>query len=480
MRLLFVEDNLAFASEVARAIADIPECELIWERSRNGALLRLSAESFDLILLDRNLPTADDVLDDRAEHGWAVFQSVRTQSPGTPVWFLTGTEDPDFAADINNDYGRSEDLHGENVPEQMYKVFWKRRINDCLQRISEFAGKRWALERIAIQVEPVGFHLNIEERRAISLFGRRNYAALVSVTSLNGGLSNSRVLQVIAKAADGRVLATAAAKVSSLLETKAEADRYQAEISHLTPGGFPQLALVINAGCGNTGGLFYGLVGDTVESLFERVASGHASVHLVPAELRGTLGPWYQGRRLEEVRIAQIRRKFLGDTALHSQQAELDGIDISGIENKVILAALCCQHRDLHCANVVFDGGGRVMLIDFGDTGSSYGSVDPVTLELSTVFHSQRSVLPAGWPDEAGMSVWPQLDKFTAGCQFSQFISACREWANAEAGSPEEVIAVGYAYAMRQLKYADTDKALARALIRGCISYFHSGPTTQA
>jgi hypothetical protein len=29
---------------------------------------------------------------------------------------------------------------------------------------------------------------------------------------------------------------------------------------------------------------------------------------------------------------------------------------------------------------------------------------------------------------------------------------------------------VAYGYAMRQLKYGDTDKALARALIRACIA----------
>jgi hypothetical protein len=48
--------------------------------------------------------------------------------------------------------------------------------------------------------------------------------------------------------------------------------------------------------------------------------------------------------------------------------------------------------------------------------------------------------------------------------------SACRDWANSEAASPEEVFAVAYGFAMRQLKYDDTDKVLARALIRACIA----------
>jgi CheY-like chemotaxis protein len=472
MRLLLVEDNAGFATEVDRAVSAIRDCdELVWARSRDAALARLADESFDLIILDRKLPSANDVLDDHNDHGWAVFHSIRTQSPGTPVWFLTGTEDPDFAADINNGYGRSEDLHGQHAREQMYQVFWKRRINDCVRKVAEFAANRKNLERIAVQTQPVTLQLNGDESRTIRLFARLHNGAIVDVTSLNGGLSNSRVLKVIVKAADGRTLITSAAKVSSLFETTAEAARYQTEISRLTPGGFPQLAAIVEAGAGNTGGLFYGMIGEQVESLFNRISSGH-DVSQVPSELRGIFRPWYNARRIEQVQVAQIRRRFISDTVLHTRLAELDGIDYTDIERRIVRAAVCSQHRDLHCANVVFVERRQAMLIDFGDTGASYAAADPVTLELSTVFHSQRSILPPGWPNEENMSGWPNLDRFTVNCQFSTFIVACREWANNEAGSPEEVIAVGYAYAMRQLKYADTDKRLARALIRSCIQYF--------
>src|SRR5580700_655564 len=110
MRVLLVEDNASFAGEVERAVAGIQDCDdLVWARSRNSALARLKAESFDLIILDRKLPTADDVLDDHIDHGRAVYESIRQGSPGTPVWFLTGTEDADFATDINNEHGRSAD-----------------------------------------------------------------------------------------------------------------------------------------------------------------------------------------------------------------------------------------------------------------------------------------------------------------------------------------------------------------------------------
>jgi hypothetical protein len=117
---------------------------------------------------------------------------------------------------------------------------------------------------------------------------------------------------------------------------------------------------------------------------------------------------------------------------------------------------------------VVFAESDQPMLIDFGDAGASFSAIDPVTLELSTVFHSQHATLPREWPTEEAMMQWPLLDRFTDGCTFAPFIVTCREWALADAGSQEEVVAVAYAYAMRQLRYDDTDKVLARALIRAC------------
>jgi thiamine kinase-like enzyme len=148
----------------------------------------------------------------------------------------------------------------------------------------------------------------------------------------------------------------------------------------------------------------------------------------------------------------------------------LQDIDTTAIEAKEIRVAECCQHGDLHCANVVFNNAGRAMLIDFGDTGASFAAIDPVTMELSTVFHSQAATLPKTWPLADTLGKWPMIDDYLSACPYGEFIRACRIWAANVAGSPEEVIAVAYAYAMRQFKYEDTNKNHARSLIRACIA----------
>ena len=470
MRVLLVEDSTEFAKTVERAAQSMPDCDLTWVGSRDSALGALAGETFDLVILDRRIPSADGVLDDHADHGWRIFTHVREEQPGTPVWILTGSEDADFAMEINNTCGKIEDIHGRGTPEQMYQVFWKRRLADCVKSLRAFAEERAALGRIAIRSPAGSPQLSGDECRILRIFGRRRNGAVVEMTVLGGGLSSSRVLKVIVKEANDLVSITAVAKVAPLAAIQDESGRYNTDIVRLSPGGFPNLTQRIDAGAGKTGGLFYGMVGPDVESLFDRLATGQPGIVDVPAALRRIEQPWYQTKQAEMVRVAQIRRRFIGDAQLPAIRSQLVGIDTSAIEAKIVRAGQCCQHGDLHCANVVFDNNGRAMLIDFGDAGRSFSTVDPVTLELSTIFHMQRTRLPQGWPTEAAMSQWWATGDYTQGCAFGPFITACRDWANGEAASPEEVFAVAYGYVMRQLKYDDTDKALAQALIRVCIA----------
>lgn len=400
-----------------------------------------------------------------------MFEAIREQSPGTSVWFLTGTEDADFSAELGNDYGRTEDIHCRQRTEQMYCVIWKKRIDDCIKRACEFDEQLATVDRIALRV-PQGINLSTGEQRTLKLFGRRYNAVSLDVTALNGGLSDSRVLKVVVRDGGNAERMTVVAKVGLLKSVRDEFGRYESEIVRLQVGGYPSLSLKIEVGAGNFGGLFYGMVGShAVVSLFQRLANVDEGVANVPPAIRAIQATWYNSKTTERLQVAQIRRRLLPDTSLDDVHGELAGIDIAAIEAVVVTVSRCCQHNDLHCANVVFDHQGKEMLIDFNDAGLSFAALDPVTLELSTVFHAQRTTLPGGWPVEALMAQWINIDAYTEGCTYSEFIRACRSWALDVAGSQEEVVAIAYAYAMRQLKYADTDKILARALIFACIDY---------
>lgn len=469
MRLLLVEDRPDTASQIERALRSIGDCDVTWVASRDAALAALEADYFDLILLDRRIPSADGVLDDHQDHGWRVFQHIREHFAGTPVWFLTATVDGEFAAEFNNDYGRNEDLHGANVREQMYRVFWKKQLQDCVRKVGEFVANRTALDRIPIRSDIQD--LTLIEKRILRHFARSFDGSEIRCTKL-GGLSGARVVKVNVLAADNTPRVTAVAKIATLEKIKDEAERYRIDISRLGVGAAPQLTKRIEVGAGNFGGIFYQMVGETVRSVFQLIAEADDRIPDVPATVRGYQRIWYQAKRVEQVSIAQIRRSFISDTQIRDLRPELEGFDIAAIERRRIQATICRQHGDMHCANVVFDDRGLPLMIDFGDVGQHFAAADPVTFELSAIFHPDSAILSPEWPNPEGLSHWTNVAEYSAGCTFAPFILSCRAWAMGEAASLDEVVATAYGYAMRQLKYKNQRSPLAKILIRACCSHF--------
>jgi CheY-like chemotaxis protein len=470
MRVLLVEDKIDYAKLISAKLGELPDCEVRWAKSRDSAELILRDESFDLIFLDRRIPSADGVLDDSAEHGFHVFQIAQEVCEGTPVWFLTGTEDADFPAEVNNKYGRREDIHGLGVQEPLCMVFWKRQLNEALQEARTFAGQQAALSAIAI-VNKGAINLAAAELANLRIFGRRYGAVSVEVTALGGGLSSARVVKAVARNAAGAPVHTAVAKIGTLSAVRDEHDRYTKHISVLGPGDYPPLSLKIDAGSGALGGLYYSMVGTEVTSLLDRIVGGGDGVADIPAAMHKMQEPWHNSRAVGQVTVGQIRRRFIDDTKIPDIQAELQDIDLSEVENVVVTAARCTQHNDMHALNILFDGNEKALFIDYNDAGISFSAADPVTLELSLLFHKEHTRIGTAWPSIEQITTWSDLETYVDGCAFADFIRGCRTWALAVAGSPEEVAATAYAYAIRQLKYADTRKDLARALIRGAILF---------
>lgn len=345
-------------------------------------------------------------------------------------------------------------------------VLWKTKLDEAIRRVRTFAQHQADLEAIAIQ-SAGGINFASAEERNLRIFARKYGASSVEVTAL-GGLSGARVLKVVARNAGGGLVHTAVAKIGVLATVHDEHGRFQRDISRLRQGGYPGLSVIIDAGSAGIGGLYYGMVGPDVTSLFQRLAAREDVALNISARLHGVEKPWLDGKTTHTVSVGEIRRKFLKDTRLPGIATELQGFNTAPVEAVQVGACKCAQHNDLHGENVVFDSGGIGMVIDYNDTGPSFASVDPVTVELSVIFHKNHAQLGTAWPTVANVQAWPDLDRYLEGCPFPTFIRQCREWALAAADTPDEVLAVAYGYAMRQLKYADTRKDLARALIQAC------------
>ena len=131
-----------------------------------------------------------------------------------------------------------------------------------------------------------------------------------------------------------------------------------------------------------------------------------------------------------------------------------------------------CIHGDLHGSNVLISTNGlSAVLIDYGDVRDGPASLDPVTLELSLLFHPQG--LGTGeWPSLERARQWGSIGDYLEGCPAAEFIYECREWAGRVAAGNREIAASAYSYLIRQLKYDDTNKDLALALLQGVKSFY--------
>ncbi|SCX28051.1 proteobacterial dedicated sortase system response regulator [Agrobacterium sp. DSM 25558] len=468
MRVLLVEDNIGVAEDLERALTRHGDCEVIWAKSRNSARRHLVDNSFDLLILDRNIPTDDDALDGDAAHGWAIFQEVCQNCSGLPVWFLTATEDADFAANVANDYARQGDIHGIREQQAVVRVIWKKNLNDVVANARTFIDQVRQLETISI-LNASGVNLTSYEEKNLRIFGRRHLATSLEIIGLSGGLSGARVLKVSVKNSAGAVRLTSVAKIGKSAAVEDEVMRYNANVVRLHPDGFPQLSALVDVGSGKIYGVYYGLVSENVQSTLSILKANPSSAGYIPAELRRISASWERETRQETVTVGEIRRRLLPDTKRDQVIQQLQGIDLTSVEAVRVTANRSTQHNDLHGENALIYDDRKVMVIDFNDVGESFAGLDAVTLSLSTIFHRDSANLRSGWMNPSKIENWTDLASYIDGCAFADFIAECRRWANDVAGSPKTTSALAYAYALRQLKYSDTDKDLARALLRATI-----------
>src|SRR5262249_39002935 len=108
------------------------------------------------------------------------------------------------------------------------------------------------------------------------------------------------------------------------------------------------------------------------------------------------------------------------------------------------------------------------LLIDFAKVDSAPASLDPLTLELSLLFHPAYKGLCAGWPSLKQAQHWNDLNVFTADCPVDKYVHSCRKCAFEIDAGDKAVYATAYAYAVRQLKYSNTDHKLAVAIAECC------------
>jgi CheY-like chemotaxis protein len=466
MRLLIVEDDLNLAEaltdglEEFLAIGEITLC-----RSRDAALYAIDHQFYDYAILDLKIPTVDDQLDAETDHGEAVYRQLRDTSPGTPVCIFSAYFTEDFLTDHAQE-NENVDVWGSGRPFSMVKMLSKRRLNEISPFISEIEREIQSTDEIEIIADP---HPGFLEKRVLRIFGRRYQAASLVVDKLSGGLSGVQVRRTIVRDRNGNVQLTAAAKIGSRSEIRKEIANYKRDVVRLPNGRYSVYVGEVFAGAGSTAGVFYRLIEGfrPLTALLQQDQNRAASV---VRNLENALSVWSRDRPHSSCIVQEIRRRLVSDEDMFLIRGQLTGIDWESFEQRRIQAKLCCQHGDLHCENVLVEHNDEPIIIDFGRVGETVASVDPVTLELSLIFHPGCRLRSERWPTVAHLEHWDDINSFTENCPAALFIRATREWALASAAGQREIYATAYAFCVRQLKYPDTDVESATTIIRSVIT----------
>jgi hypothetical protein len=132
------------------------------------------------------------------------------------------------------------------------------------------------------------------------------------------------------------------------------------------------------------------------------------------------------------------------------------------------------QHRDLHGLNILVRNEQEQLLIDYAEVGPAPACLDPLILELSLLFHPACRDLCTNWPTVERGQHWADINAFLINCPFDSFLRACRTWAFDSGPGDKAVFATAYSYAVRQIKYSDTDHELAIAIAQAAYKRFTS------
>jgi hypothetical protein len=344
----------------------------------------------------------------------------------------------------------------------MLVCFPNEELPECKRELAEALSRSAGVSQLPVTGADAA-KLTTSEVRAIQVFARSCGGSEAHVAGMAGGMSGATTLRLTVLGAEGQETALVAAKLGPRERVFAESNAHR-QLSIMLPVGLGvPLSSTVDAGAGSQGGAFYALAVDYTRDLFECLEHAPADAAAVVRSLREQLAPVYEKATQLERTMLQLRRDIV--RSADARDAGPLESAIRALDGRNIVTINCLQHGDMHGKNVLVNSACKPMLIDYADVRRTTGCLDPVTLELSAVFHPAAQAARLDWPTEAQSAAWSDLDSYLENCPFQDYVRACREWTTTVAATPEEVDAVVLSYCLRQLHFPRCPKPIAAALI---------------
>jgi CheY-like chemotaxis protein len=466
-RLLLVEDDHAEARSIEKRCCSDPGAAVIDVLADVKAAADAVAEhDYDLIICDLALPSDDRNLDPDVQEGLRLFALIRERAPGTPVIILSGNLSQQILQGFLR-MSRSADIYGRRTEEPLVVACDKEELSAFIELVQTHIARTKALDSLDLEGD---VDLSVSDARALRIYGRRLGAVSAQVEALSGGLSGSRTLRVSYRDPEHKAIGSVVVKVGALGRVISEADRYHTIEAKMPVGLGAHVLDVVQAGAGRRGALVYQLADEYTDSMFGLLDKRSPVAAAATSRLADRMKAWVRESPEAVETLAQMRRRLITDEEVLEADAELP--DDRDIEVSVRQTR---AHGDMHGLNVLVNGQGEPTLIDYGEVMSANGALDPVTLELSVLYHPAIAGRLDGWPSVEQARAWSDLDRYCEGCPVEDFVRACRTWAVEVSAGSAEILASAYAYSMRQVKYRDDASELALHVAQGCLGTLSGG-----
>ena len=467
--MLLIEDE-ADSVDSFRELTRIAEPDMTFEfevaPSLEEALAAISSGEFDFVVCDLRIPSGPNSLDADVQHGFLAHERLCRLCPGTPSAILTGHGSEQAAAQTV-EQGQKIDMFGDGEQRSTSAYFRKTHIKECIEYMVALGGRLNELDAMPTEGDEFTPPSLL---RGLKAYARQRGAAAISVRRIKGGLSSATPITAELLSSSDGSLGKVFCKIDDAGELEAQAERYQdCVLPTLPPGAFPALGPLVRAPTGRNSTAVYSLARDFERNLLDLLSEDDRLAAAAVRRAREFTDGWRAAATSEQTSLGELRRTWIEDDELADLDSLRPATEFEEYESGSVELSWCCQHGDLHGANVLIDADGDPLLIDFGDVGRWPAGVDPVNLELSMYYHPDspyRRQVPEPRVGEA----WYDLEAYAAQVPRPEFVTACREWATELTGGGAPLRALAYVHSVRQLKYSDAPHDFALSVARSCAS----------
>jgi len=461
MQILFVEDNFSYADTLTTVVNDkFPGVSWNVTDNSGSAEELLESNFYDLVILDLCMPSIPSGLEKNVENGQRLFYLIQQLMPGTPIYILTGSDLDSFATGLSR-HGERIRLWGaeQEFPTVLY--FRKNKTPELIEELSGVYHEILSVNSISINTRGKAISFAKGQERAIKTFVR-SMGGVDGVYHPLSGLSGALVGRIEVRDTQLKIIGAFVAKLGLSSKIQKEHESYARHVRLMPINTFTPLLSGIDKGIKEYGAIFYTLAEGYKETFFEVVRRDAVAAVSVIEQVRASLERWSNVREVSKVTVGEIRKGKLDDETFEETIKKYGLEKIRDIENIHVNASISCIHGDLHGGNILVNQAGTPVLIDFGDVGFGYTGLDPITLEMSLIFHPDCLLSGISQEIQSSLEHWPIIDEYCKNNPFGNLVKYCRDWAYDISGDDRSVLAAGYAFAIRQLKYnnVNADKTI--------------------